>query len=116
MKVDSLRSRAAHSAAAIGIVVLAVDTQGHSSPPATYQSVPFAGIRDGLRNGPALEVSFVDLRGVAVDSGGNAVLADRGGHRIAHLSAASQVTTRAGTGVSGSADGPAALATFHLPS
>ncbi len=71
----------------------------------------------GFNDGPANAALFLYPSGVAVDAAGNVFVADTGNHRIRKISAATgEVTTVAGTGVSGiTADGGAELAQFASP-
>jgi hypothetical protein len=55
-------------------------------------------------------------QGVALDSAGNILVADTGNHRIMRVDASgSTVTTLAGSGTIGSADGPGTAASFNAP-
>ena len=60
-----------------------------------------AGFADGL--GPP--ASFYSPHGVAVDLDGNVIVADLGNHRIRKVTLDGRVTTLAGNGGSGFADG-----------
>ncbi len=61
--------------------------------------------------GPALNASFSDVMGLAIDGAGNVYVADAGNRRIRKISTAGIVTTFAGTGQQGfSGDGGAAMA------
>lgn len=53
--------------------------------------------------------------GVVPDGTGGVYLADGAGHRVLHVSAAGVVTTFAGSGMAGFADGPGATAKFESP-
>ena len=55
------------------------------------------------------------LQSLAVDGRGNIYVADTASHSIRMVTPSGMVTTAAGTGVKGSADGPAATATFSSP-
>jgi len=70
----------------------------------------------GATNGAGTSATFNDPVGVAVDSSGNVYVAENGGDRIRKITAAAVVSTYAGTGTPGSADGPAASAQFSGPS
>lgn len=71
------------------------------------------GHADGF--GPA--ASFSSPMGVAVDEGGNVFVADSGNNTIRKITPAGVVSTFAGTaGVTGSADGIGAAASFNAPS
>jgi sugar lactone lactonase YvrE len=66
-------------------------------------------------DGTGLNARFNTPYSVAVDLSGNVYMADRNNHRIRKMSAAGEVTTVAGTGVPGFADGPAGTAMFKFP-
>jgi sugar lactone lactonase YvrE len=78
-----------------------------------------SGVRGfGGDNGPALEARFHEPRGVAVDSGGNIVIADYGNRRIRkYLAASRTIVTLAGTEEAQVLDEsvPATEATLNLP-
>lgn len=59
---------------------------------------------------------FYGPNGVAVDQDGNLYIADEGNHRIRKVTPAGEVTTFAGSGVMGYADGKGNEAQFHSPS
>jgi hypothetical protein len=67
----------------------------------------------GFKNGPALAAEFHEPLGLAV-KGGKIYVADRQNHAIRTVESG-QVSTLAGTGVAGTADGNAATAQFNLP-
>ncbi|MEY3607422.1 MAG: hypothetical protein RLZZ447_210, partial [Verrucomicrobiota bacterium] len=75
-----------------------------------------AGLQAGTTDGPAASARFLLPYGVAVDGAGNAYVAEGGTHVIRRISAASVVTTLAGTaGASGYADGAGPSARFNVP-
>ena len=75
-----------------------------------------AGSDQGFRDGDALGSQFDTPSGVAVDKQGNIFIADTSNNRIRKLSADGRtVSTVAGSGASGSKDGPAGEAEFDGP-
>lgn len=76
----------------------------------------FAGVSPGGHaDGPVQEAMFKKPTGMAADAQGNLYVADYGNHRIRKIDPSGMVTTVAGTGVSGNADGPANTAEFTHP-
>ncbi len=77
----------------------------------------FAGVagQSGLANGCDTEVRFNAPRGVAVDALGFVYVADTGNRVIRRITPEGKVSTFAGTGDSGSSDGPGTSATFMAP-
>jgi len=69
----------------------------------------------GAADGTGIEASFNFPNGLAVDSGGNVYVADTGNHKIRKITAAGQVTTLAGSGLQGAANGMGILASFYYP-
>jgi serine/threonine-protein kinase len=69
----------------------------------------------GSANGNGTYASFNQPSGVAVDVAGNVYVADDGNHLIREISASGLVTTLAGSGLPGSADGTGNLASFNFP-
>jgi streptogramin lyase len=69
----------------------------------------------GSADGQGMVASFNEPYSVAVDSSGNIYVADTGNHRIRRIDPLSNVTTLAGSGVSGSTDGHGTAATFNRP-
>jgi serine/threonine protein kinase, bacterial len=70
---------------------------------------------DGSTNGSGSEATFSFPCGVATDSAGNVYVSDFSGNRIREVTPAGVVSTFAGTGAAGSANGSAAVATFNGP-
>ena len=68
----------------------------------------FAG--DGLADGP-----FNEPNGIVVDANGNSYVTDTKNHRIQKISPTGVVTTFAGSGTAGYADGNGTAATFNEP-
>lgn len=76
----------------------------------TFAGSGIAGFAEGL----AADAEFLYPSGVAVDAVGNVYVADSGNQRIRKITAG-VVTTLAGTGVAGSADGVTGVAQFSNP-
>lgn len=76
----------------------------------------FAGNSNaGLSNGQGSAASFSNPRGVALDSSGNVYVADRDNNCIRKISPSGIVTTLAGNGSYGYADGTGSAASFDQP-
>jgi sugar lactone lactonase YvrE len=69
----------------------------------------------GSANGTGTEASFNHPMGVAVDGSGNVYVAERSNHLIRKITSAGVVTTFAGSGSEGSADGTGTAASFNEP-
>jgi ABC-type branched-subunit amino acid transport system substrate-binding protein/sugar lactone lactonase YvrE len=69
----------------------------------------------GYRDGPGAQARFNGVDGIAVDSEGTVYASERFGHRIRQIGPDGMVSTLAGTGVAGYADGPALTAQFSVP-
>jgi sugar lactone lactonase YvrE len=69
----------------------------------------------GSVDGVGTSASFYYPSGVAVDNVGNVYVADQYNKKIRKITAAGIVSTLAGTGLQGSADGASALASFNYP-
>jgi serine/threonine-protein kinase len=104
---------------------LAVDTKGNIyvadfwniykiSP--TGLATTFAGSGQlGYADGKGTAASFKNPRGMAFDRSGNLYVSDEENNRIRKISPDGVVTTLAGNGVRGYADGTGAAAQFNLP-
>jgi serine/threonine protein kinase, bacterial len=69
----------------------------------------------GFSDGTGIAASFTFPQGVAVDGAGNVYVADTDNHRIRKITAGGEVSTLAGSGLPGSADGTGAAASFNFP-
>ena len=79
------------------------------------QVTTLAGSTYGFFEGNATNAQFRAPRGVALDGAGNLYVADSDNHRIRKINPAGAVSTLAGTGSIGSANGPGISATFSFP-
>jgi sugar lactone lactonase YvrE len=78
--------------------------------------ITFAGSRNAqLADGVGTFASFSNPNAVVSDLFGNLIVADTGNYRICRVTAAGTVTTLAGAGYQGSADGVGTSATFMSP-
>lgn len=68
------------------------------------------------QSGPATNAAVSEPTGVAVDAARNVYIAERGGNRISEITTRGILNVVAGTGLAGSADGPATAASFNSPS
>lgn len=106
---------------------LAVDAQGvlyvsdydnyrirRVMPTGDVSTVAGSGQR-GASDGPAASAQFVGPEGLAVNAAGTLYVADFAGYRIRKITTAGTVSTVAGTGIRGFADGAGAGAQFNGP-
>ncbi|UNK42627.1 gluconolaconase [Luteimonas sp. S4-F44] len=75
----------------------------------------FAGGAEGFADGRGAQARLHTPSGLAIDAAGTLLVADTGNHAIRAIAPDGTVTTLAGTGEAGFADGPAAQARFHAP-
>jgi serine/threonine protein kinase, bacterial len=84
--------------------------------PAVYTVGTLAGSgSSGSTDDTGTAASFGGPFGTAVDASGNVYVADSNNHKIRKITAAGVVTTLAGSGSAGSADGTGAAASFDQP-
>ncbi|MEI6715941.1 MAG: immunoglobulin domain-containing protein [Verrucomicrobiota bacterium] len=96
--------------------VYVADTENNKIRKITSAGVvsTFAGA-DGAADGPGSTASFSSPYGVAVDGLGNVYVADTENHKIRKITSSGVVSTLAGFGVNGAADGPGSTASFSYP-
>jgi sugar lactone lactonase YvrE len=99
--------------------VYVADTFNHRirvvNPAGLVTTLAGAGVQ-GSADDTGTAAGFSYPRSVAVDASGNVYVADAGNHAIRRVSPAGVVTTFAGSGSSGSADGAGTAASFNCPS
>jgi hypothetical protein len=78
----------------------------------------FAGLSgfSGSTDGTGTAARFFNPYGISDDNTGNIYVADQGNNKIRKVTSAGVVTTFAGSGTAGSADGTGTAATFNFPS
>ncbi|KYG72216.1 hypothetical protein MB14_09250 [Roseivirga ehrenbergii] len=91
-----------------GSIIRKIDTEGNVSD---FVGSGFFGNVDGQ----GTEARFTTLMGGAIDTQGNLYVADFGNHSIRKVTPAGLVTTLAGSGTEGYADGTGIAATFNRP-
>jgi hypothetical protein len=99
-------------------VLYVADTGNHTLREVASGSVStFAGSAGspGIANGTGTQALFDYPHGVAVNGSGSVYIADSGNNLIRLSTSAGVVTTFAGSGLAGSADGAAGAASFNAP-
>lgn len=84
------------------------------SPQGVVTTLAGSGNR-GYADGPGAGAQFSAPRGLAVDEEGNVYVADASNHRIRKVSPAGEVSTVAGNGSAGTANGQGTAAQFYSP-
>ncbi|HEY7372809.1 MAG TPA: SMP-30/gluconolactonase/LRE family protein, partial [Polyangia bacterium] len=102
---------------AAGVVYVA-DDRNHAirriGPDGATTTVAGSGA-PGFRDGTGPEALFRNPRAIAAGAGGSLYVADTGNNRIRKIAPDGRVTTLAGAGRAGFADGPGARAAFDAP-
>ncbi|MCC8424806.1 gliding motility-associated C-terminal domain-containing protein [Mucilaginibacter sp. UR6-11] len=82
----------------------------------TGQLTTMAGTGNvGANNGPGNTATFYEPDGIITDGAGNLYIGDQGNNLIRKITPAGQVSTFAGSGLQGSADGSSTSASFYNP-
>jgi serine/threonine-protein kinase len=84
------------------------------TPDGTVSTLAGSG-SEGFADGAGAATQFSYLRGVAVDGEGSIIIADWGNKRVRKITPDGTVSTLAGSGSRGSADGAGAAAQFNRP-
>jgi sugar lactone lactonase YvrE len=84
------------------------------APDGTVSTIAGSGSQ-GFADGPGASAQFNYPTGVAVDGVGNIIVADSDNHRVRKIAPDSTVSTLAGSGRAGFADGPGAAAQLNGP-
>lgn len=98
--------------------VFVADTNNHGirkvTPAGVVTTIAGTGL-EGFKNGTGNAASFRRPEGIAVDAAGNLFVADTGNHVIRKITPAGLVSTFAGSGTAGFANGSGTAATFNVP-
>lgn len=99
-----------------GTAITALSPTVSGTVPAPGQTSTFAGTGSaGSANGTGTSASFNQPLGATVDASGNIYVAEGGSHLIRKITPASVVTTFAGSGTQGFANGTGTGASFYHP-
>jgi len=91
------------------------DVIRHIAPDGFVSTFAGSGI-PGDMDGPATDARFTEPDGIAIDTNGNVYVADASNHKIKKIDIDGVVTTIAGSGLPGNADGTGSSAQFDTPS
>lgn len=83
--------------------------------PTGYETIFAGGNAYGAQDGNGTNALFYGPTGITIDAAGNLYVADSFNNKIRKITPNGDVTTIAGTGVAGSANGPANAANFNAP-
>jgi len=99
----------------LGLVLTALALWATACGTARPRVITLAGSSEGYADGSGSAAQFSGPLDVAVDAQGNVYVADTANHRIRKITPDGAVTTLAGSGTPGNADGPATEARFRGP-
>ena len=99
----------------LGLVLTALALWASACGTARPRVITLAGSSAGYADGSGSIAQFSGPLDVAVDAQGNLYVADTANHRIRKITPGRAVTTLAGSGTPGNADGPAIEARFRGP-
>lgn len=107
-------------AAGTGNITITINGSTATGPVFTYQPTEIettiaGGNTSGSANGIGPAATFFQPNGIAVDPAGNLYVADQNNNLIRKITPAGLVSTFAGSGVAGSADGTGTAASFNFP-
>jgi sugar lactone lactonase YvrE len=97
------------------LIVAAFTTASRLSAAYFVQTIAGTAEQTGSTNGTGTEARFFNPIGVVADAAGNVYVGDTGNNLVRKISPTGTVTTLAGSGVLGSADGTGAAAQFSYP-
>jgi NHL repeat/FG-GAP-like repeat len=98
-----------------GSLVLSLALVANATPAYTFSTLAGSPGLVGATNGSGAAARFSGPNGIAVDSSGNLYVSDYNNHLIRKVTPAGVVSTFAGTGSIGSADGTGTAASFYYP-
>jgi len=111
----SLACLAAFALIALSALSALVAAPLGAAPPLTFSHLAGAQGGAGSEDGMGTAASFLNPGSLALDGSGNVYVADSGNRKIRKIAPGGFVTTLAGSGSSGTTDGPGTAASFSFP-